>query len=192
MVLNKDIKIVAFVGLAGSGKSVAVDYVTEKGYPKVYFGTAVLGTMAEMGIEHTEANEKAFREDLRVREGKDFIAKLIIRQIHDLINSGQHRIIAESLYSWTEYKALKREFPGEFSVIAVVAPKRLRHRRLLNRPIRPYTQAEADQRDWAEIENLEKGGPITIADHFVINNGTLEHLHEQIDEALNDIEFYND
>lgn len=36
----------------------------------------------------------------------------------------------------------------------------------------------------------EKGGPIAIADHFLINNGSLEHLHEQIDEALDDIKFY--
>lgn len=191
MVLNKDIKIVAFVGLAGSGKSVAVDYITEKGYPKVYFGGIVLDAMTEAGIELTEENEKPFREELRVREGKDFIVKRIINQIHDLINAGQHRVIAESLYSWTEYKALKKEFPGEFYVVAAVAPKRLRHRRLQNRPIRPLTQAEADGRDWAEIENLEKGGPIAIADHFVINDDSLEHLHTQIDKALNDIEFFD-
>jgi len=182
---------VAFVGLAGSGKSVAVDYITEKGYPKVYFGGIVLDAMTEAGIELTEENEKPFREELRVREGKDFIVKRIINQIHDLINAGQHRIIAESLYSWTEYKALKKEFPGEFYVVAAVAPKRLRHRRLQNRPIRPLTQAEADSRDWAEIENLEKGGPIAIADHFVINDGSLEHLHTQIDKALNNIEFFD-
>jgi len=58
-------------------------------------------------------------------------------------------------------------------------------------PIRPLTQAEADSRDWAEIENLEKGGPIAITDHFVINDGNLEHLYEQIDVVLNDIRFFD-
>lgn len=191
MMINKNNKIVAFVGLAGSGKSVAVDYITEKGYPKVYFGDAVLGAMTKAGIEHTQENEKPFREELRAREGNDYIAKIIIGEIHDLINAGQHRIVAESLYSWTEYKALKKEFPGEFTVVAVVTPKRLRHRRLSTRPIRPLTQAEADQRDWAEIENLEKGGPIAIADHYIMNDGDLDHFHKQIDAVLDDIEFLN-
>ena len=189
MEYNKEIKIVAFVGLAGSGKSVAVDYVTAKGYPKVYFGGIVLDAMTEAGLEHTQENEKPFREELRKREGNDFIAKRIIDQIHNLISAGQHQIIADGLYSWTEYKTLKHEFPGELSVIAIVAPKKLRHHRLLTRPIRPLTQSESDQRDWAEIENIEKGGPIAIADHYIINDGDFDHLYKQIDKVLEEIEF---
>ena len=37
-----NIKILAIVGMSGSGKSVAVDYLTGKGYPKVYFGAIKL------------------------------------------------------------------------------------------------------------------------------------------------------
>ena len=189
MTINRNNKIVAFVGLTGSGKSVAVDYITAMGYPKVYFGGVVLDAMTEAGLEHTQENEQPFREALRAREGNDFVAKRIIAQIHDLLDAGQHRIVADGLYTWTEYKALKKEFPGELTVVAIVTPKRLRHRRLLTRPIRPLTQAEADQRDWAEIENLEKGGPIAIADHYIINDGDMDHFHQQIDVILKDIEF---
>lgn len=189
MIVNRNNKIVAFVGLTGSGKSVATDYITAMGYPKVYFGGVVLDAMTEAGLEHTQENEQPFREALRVREGNDFVAKRIIAQIHDLLDAGQHRIVADGLYTWTEYKALKKEFPGELTVVAIVTPKRLRHRRLLTRPIRPLTQAEADQRDWAEIENLEKGGPIAIADHYIMNDGDMDHFHQQIDVILKDIEF---
>jgi dephospho-CoA kinase len=186
--INK-VKIVAFVGLAGAGKSVAVDYVTAKGYPKVYFGGVILDALTEAGLEHTQENEKKFREEVRAREGNDFVAKRIITQINNLISAGQHRIVADGLYSWTEYKTLKHEFPGELSLVAIVAPKKLRHRRLTDRPVRPLTQAEADQRDWAEIEGIEKGGPIAIADHFIINDSNLDHLYEQVDKVLNEIDF---
>jgi len=189
MIRNKKIKIVAFVGLSGAGKSTAADYVTAKGFPKVYFGGVVLDAMIAAGIEDTQENEKTFREELRNREGNDFIARRIIAQIHDLINAGQHHIVADGLYSWTEYKLLKQEFPGELNIVAIVTPRRLRHHRLLNRPVRPMSQFEADQRDWAEIENLEKGGPIAIADHYIINDGTMEYLHEQIEKMLEEIEF---
>ena len=189
MSLNENIKIVAFVGLTGSGKSLAVDYVTKKGYPKVYFGGVILDAMTAAGLDHTQENEQPFREELRAREGKDFVANRIIKQIHDLIDAGQHRIVADGIYTWTEYKAMKSEFPGELNVVAVVAPKHIRHHRLSIRPIRPLTETEANQRDWAEIENLEKGGPIAIADHYIINDGDLDNVYKQIDKVLEEIEF---
>lgn len=183
------IKILAFVGLSGSGKSTAVDYIAQKGYPKVNFGAVILDAMTEAGLAHTQENEKPFREQIRAKYGNDYVAKNIINQIHKLIESGQRRIAADGLYSWTEYKALKKEFPGELIVAAVVATKKLRHRRLLNRPIRPLSQFEADQRDWAEIENLEKGGPIAVADYYIMNNGSFDDLNNQIDKLLSEIKF---
>lgn len=187
----ENVKIIAFVGLTGSGKSTAVDYLTDKGYPKVYFGGIVLNEVAKRGLELTQENEQPIREELREKEGKDFVVKRIITQIHDLIDAGQHRIVADGLYTWTEYKVLKHEFPGELTVVAVVSPKHLRKQRMANRSIRPLTSAQVDQRDWAEIENIEKGGPIAIADYYLINDGNLDRLHEQIDKELEHIDFYS-
>lgn len=183
------IKIIAFVGLTGSGKTEAVNYVVTRGTPKVYFGGVVLGEMKRAGIAWTEENEKQFREEIRRREGKDFVVKRIIAELHSLIEAGQHRIVADGLYTWTEYKLLKHEFPGELIVVAVVAPKHLRHHRLTLRPIRPLTIEEANGRDWAEIENLEKGGPIAIADYFIHNDGNIERLHQQIDALIESLHF---
>ena len=185
----ENIKIVAFVGLTGSGKSEAVKYVVSKNIPRVYFGGVILNAMKNAGIDWTEPNERQFREEIRAREGKDFVVKQIIKEIHDLAAAGQHRIVADGLYTWTEYKALKHEFSRKLSVVAVVAPKRLRHHRLTTRPIRSLTVEEANSRDWAEIENLEKGGPIAIADHFISNDGDLNKLHASVDAVLRDIEF---
>lgn len=188
---NSHVKIVAFVGLPGVGKSSAVDYLTAKGYPKVYFGGVVLQALKDAGLDVTPENEKYMREKLRADEGNDVIVNRIVKQIRELVNAGQHRIIADGLYSWTEYKILKREFPGELTVVAIVAPRHLRHHRLANRPIRPLTAAQAGERDWAEIENLEKGGPIAIADHTIINNKDLDHLYAQLDDELEHIKFYD-
>jgi dephospho-CoA kinase len=188
---HENVKIVAFVGLTGSGKSSAVEYLTNKGYPKVYFGGVIYQAMEAAGIVRTAESETKFREEIREQEGKDFVVNRIVKQIRDLIDAGQHRIIADGIYTWTEYKIMKREFPGELTVVAVVTPKHLRHHRLTTRPERPYTLAEADKRDWAEIENLEKGGPIAIADHYIMNNGNIDHFHQQIDDELDHIKFYS-
>jgi dephospho-CoA kinase len=189
MIHNHNIKILAFVGLAGSGKTTAAEYMTNKGYPKVSFDNIISETMKNRGIEDTAENEKLFRDDLRATRNNDSVVNIISSQIHNLINAGQHRIIVDGLYSWTEYKTLKHEFSGELTVVAVVAPKRVRHRRLTTRPIRPLSQYEADQRDWSDIGDLEKGGPIAIADHFIINDDNTDKLYNQIDMILGEIEF---
>jgi dephospho-CoA kinase len=186
---HENVKIIAFVGLTGSGKSTAVEYMTQKGYPKVYFGGIVLDEVAKRGLELTQENEQPIREELREKEGKDFVVKRIIAQVHKLIEAGQHRIVADGLYTWTEYKALKHEFPGELTVVATVTPKHLRKRRMANRPVRPLNSEQVDQRDWAEIENIEKGGPIAIADYYVMNDKDPDHLYGQVDTILRDIDF---
>lgn len=182
-------KIIALVGLAGSGKSSAVEYLTEKGFPKIYFGGVIYKAMDEAGIEKTWDNQQQFREEIRRKEGKDFVIKRVIKNIHDLINAGQNKIVLDGLYTWSEYKFLKHEFPGQVVVIAIVTPKYLRYQRMAKRIKRPMQPHEVDQRDWSEIENLEKGGPIAIADYFIINDGSLEQLHQKIDAATHDAHF---
>ena len=182
-------KIIALVGLAGSGKSSAVEYLTKKGFPKIYFGGVIYKAMEEAGIEPTWDNQQKFREEIRQREGKDFVIKRVIKNIHDLINAGQNKIVLDGLYTWSEYKILKHEFPGQVVVIAIVTPKHFRYQRMMKRLERPMQPREVDQRDWSEIENLEKGGPIAIADYFIINDSDLTQLHQKIDAVTRDAHF---
>lgn len=178
------IKILSFVGLTGSGKSSAVDYVASRGFPKIYFGGVVYDEMNRRNIEITPESQQKFREEWRAQEGNDVVANKVIEQANNLIQAGQHNILLDSIYSWDEYKAMKRAFPGSLTVVAIILPKRIRYQRLANRPERPFTQEEAKIRDWSEIENLDKGGPIAIADHYIRNDSTPEALREQIDQIL--------
>lgn len=189
MSTHENLKIIAFVGLSGSGKSVAVDYFTEHGHPKVYFGGVILDGLTKLGLEHNQENEKKYREEMREKEGKEFVVERIIQQIRDLQAAGQHRIIADGIYSWSEFKRMKHEFPGELTVVAIVTDRHLRYERMANRPLRPLTQQGVDERDWAEIEGIEKGGPIAIADYFVHNDGTIDALQKRLAEIADAIEF---
>lgn len=184
-----NLKILAFVGLSGSGKTTAVEHFTHKGFPKVYFGGIIYQAMEEAGIAKGEENEHTFRVDIRKREGEDFIVKRIIQQVNDLADSGQHRIIADGLYSWPEYLSLKHAFPGQVSVVAVTAPKAKRYHWLENRTSRPQTHEITTERDRHEIEDIQKGGPIAAADYFVMNNGSFDHLYEQLEAVAHDVGF---
>lgn len=186
---KKDVKIIAFVGMSGSGKSVAVEYLTEKGYPKIYFGGMILKGVKEKGWEINEENEKRFREEIRKTEGNDWVVRQVIKETDKLIEAGQKRIVLDGLYSWTEYKELKKAFPGMLTVVAVVLPKRIRYKRVGKREIRPLNVTEVRERDAAEIENLEKGGPIAAADYFILNSKTMKEFHEDLDKVLSEIDF---
>lgn len=178
-------RIIAPVGMSGTGKSSVVDHLTSKGIPKIYVGGLVVEAVKQLGLAVNEKNEREYREKMRAEHGNDYFMQQAISQVRNLINAGQHTIVIDGLYTWTEYKLLTHEFPGnELIVIAVVTPRQLRHQRLQHRPIRPLTYEEASQRDYTEIENLEKGGPIAIADYYIINDQDLSHLHHEIDSLL--------
>ncbi len=95
----------------------------------------------------------------------------------------------DGVYSWTEYKILRKEFPTEMTVVAIVAPKSLRRKRLAERPERPFNAQEAAERDQTEIENLEKGGPIAIADYYIYNNKDLKSFVADFAALMKEIGF---
>ncbi len=189
--LMDNVKILAIVGMSGSGKSVAVDYLISKGYPKVYFGGMIYKEMEKRGIPRTEdgESEKKFREEIRETEGKDWVVRQVIAETQDLISAGQKRIVLDGVYSWTEYCTLKHEFPKCLTFIAVVVDKGLRYERVAVRPGRAFDGNAIRERDRSEIENLEKGGPIAAADYYILNNGTIEDCNTRLDEILKEIGF---
>jgi len=183
------VKILAVVGMSGSGKSAVVEYLAGKNIPKVCFNSVVYEVMAEEGIERTAESERMYRKQIREREGKDFLAKRTIEKIKNLIDAGQKRIVLDGPQSWTEYKVLKKEFPKEVKVVATISPRKLRHERMVKRAERLLEIREMNERDWSEIEDIEKGGPIANADYYIENSGTVKELHENVKKLLNEIEF---
>ena len=186
-----NVKIIAVVGMSGSGKSVVVDYLTKKGYPKVYFGGMIYKEMEKRGIPRTEdgESEKKFREEIREQEGKDWVVRQVIAETKNLIAAGQKRIVLDGVYSWTEYKTLKHEFPKSLTFIAVVVDKKLRYDRVSKRPERSFDTAAIRERDYSEIENLEKGGPIAAADYYILNNSTVDYIEDRLEEILKEVDF---
>jgi dephospho-CoA kinase len=175
--------VLAFVGMPGSGKSTCVEYLSEKNITSVYFGGVVVDEAKRRYGEANETNEKKVREEMRKQDGMAAIAMRALPKIDELLQ--EHDIvIADGLYSWSEYKILKDKYGTQLVVIAVAAPRHIRHQRLANRTVRPLTEAEVSAREYAEIENIEKGGPIANADYTVVNDDQPENMHKKLDDIL--------
>lgn len=177
-------KIIVFVGMPGAGKSYCVEYLENAGVPSVYFGGITIDEIKSRGLEVNEKNEKFVREDIRAKEGKAAYALRILDKIEKFFGEGNDKVVADGLYSWTEYKAFKDKFGENAVIIAITAPRKVRHQRLEKRPVRPLTEEEVSSREYAEIENLEKGGPIANADYTIVNNRTPEDMITQLEEIL--------
>ncbi len=173
-------KIVAIVGMCGSGKSIASKYFEDLGYKNVYFGGVTMGKLKEAGLEVTPENEKMMREKLRRELGMGAYAKVLLPRILEL--SKDYDVVLDGLYSWSELKILEEEF--DMRTIAIVCDKNLRYDRLSKRDIRPFNNEEAKKRDITEIENIEKAGPIAYADYFIYNNGSMEEYYKRLDEII--------
>ncbi|MBR6708400.1 MAG: dephospho-CoA kinase, partial [Clostridia bacterium] len=166
----------------GSGKSVATEFFCENGWEKIYFGGLTMDVLAERGLPKNEANERAVRESLRAEHGPGAFAKLLLPRIEE--TAKRSNTVLDGLYSWSEYKELKAHFGDALTVLAVVTPRLLRYERLAVRTVRPLSFEDSQKRDFAEIENIEKGGPIAIADVYADNSGDVEALREQLKKLL--------
>ena len=178
-------RIVAIVGMCGSGKSVASDLLEKKGFSRVYFGGVTMDKLKEKGLEVTPENEKMMREKLREDLGMGAFATILLPKIKELAETGN--VVLDGLYSWDEYKILDNEFKKQMVTIGIVCDKKIRYSRLKKREIRPLTGSEARDRDLSEIENIAKAPPIAYADYYIFNNGTLEDYEKRLDEIIRQI-----
>lgn len=176
-------KLLAIVGMCGSGKSIASDYLVEKGWNKIYFGGVTMDKLKESNLEINPENEKMMREKLRQDYGMAAYAILLLPKIKESLKSSD--TVLDGLYSWDEYKVLKDEFGDNLRLLAITADRPLRYQRLTTREFRPLTEEEAYKRDIAEIENLAKGGPIAISDYYILNNFGVDEYINNLEEIIN-------
>lgn len=179
-------KIIAVVGMSGTGKSVVTDYLEEANWKKLYFGGITYKLMEEAGIERTPdgKSEKEFREKLRRDHGPECYAKFLEPDIRAALEVGN--VVLDGLYSWYEYKYLIERFP-ELKLVCVVTDKKIRYERVAIRKDRPFDREAIEYRDISEIENLAKGGPIAYADYYILNNGSVEDEVERLKEILEEV-----
>ncbi len=151
----------------------------DKGFVTVRFGDVTDEELKKQGLELTEENERPVREAFRKKHGMAAYAILNLPRIDAAL--AKSNVVVDGLYSWEEYDYLKTHYGDDFMVVAVWSSPETRYARLSSRKVRPLTAKEAAGRDHAEIQNLDKGGPIAMADFTVINESSVNDLKKEVE-----------
>jgi len=175
-------KVVAIVGMAGSGKSEVARVFEQSGFSIIRFGDITDQEVKRRGLELNEENERHVRQELRKEHGMAAYAMLNLPRIDQALLS--INVVVDGLYSWEEYTLMKSRFENDLYVVAIWASPRTRYMRLAGRKVRPLTTEQAATRDNAEIEKVNKGGPIAMADFTIINESSLQELHQQTEKVV--------
>jgi dephospho-CoA kinase len=184
-------KLIAIVGMCGSGKTTAADMLVEHDFQFIRFGQICLDEVQKRGLEVNEQNEKRVREQIRQEHGMGAFATLNIPKFDELLEKGN--VVADGLYSWTEYKILKEKYGEQIITLIIYASPKTRYARLAGRErpaddkearFRVISPEDAKARDYAEIENIEKAGPTAMADYLINNEGELETLKAEVEKFI--------
>jgi len=175
-------RVVAIVGMPGAGKSEVAKVFEEDGFSRIRFGDLTDEEIKKRDLKLNEENERYIREILRRDYGMAAYAKLSLPRINSALKYSS--VVVDGLYSWEEYNLLKEYYGEDFGVVAVWASPKIRYARLTGRGSRKLTLEEALSRDRAELENLNKAGPIAMADFTILNESSLKNLKKETKKII--------
>lgn len=175
--------ILALAGLAGSGKTTAIGMLSKSGFgASVYVGQIVTDEVARRGLKPTPANERAVRKDMREREGMHVLAERALPAIGRLASNGNALI--DAIYNREEYDAYAAVFGRSLKILGISASFDLRAKRLADRVERPISLPDLKRRDEFEVGVLGLDVVLSIADHRLANEGSLDELEDALKDLL--------
>ncbi len=174
--------VIGFVGFPGSGKSEATIIAQAEGFFPVAMGDAVRSHMQRLGIEPSEKNVGTIANKLRAEYGMDVIAKMRIPVVRALT---AQKVVIDGIRGIAEVNAFKREFKGDFKLIAINASPEIRFKRVKerSRPDDPSSFQRFEEKDKRELAwGLEEA--LGAAEYSIQNEGTLEELNAKVSSLL--------
>jgi len=172
--------VICLTGMPGSGKSVVARVAREMGFDVISMGDAVRAEARRRGLEPTGPNMRSLMLELRSERGPAAVAELCF----PLIDKAGPEVLIEGIRSLEEVEAFNVRY-GRVVLVAVHSSPKTRFERLRarGRPDDPRDWQEFLERDKAEL-SVGIGSAIAMADHMIVNEGTLEELAEEARELL--------
>ena len=175
--------LIGLTGRNAAGKGEVAEYLKKKSFYYYSLSDVIRDEIRSRGQQPTREILIQVGNELRQKYGAHVLAERILSKIED----DKHYII-DSIRNPSEVDAFRAA--KHFKLIRVEAPAEVRFQRICGAEAR---KRSADPDGFMELENREATGDATsqnllkvesMADHAVVNDGSLEKLYQQVDQLL--------
>ncbi len=181
-------KVVATVGLPGSGKSVFEDVAEELDVPVVSMGDVIRREVSRRGLERTDENMGRVAVELREEEGDAAVAERCVDLVRDAVEESESDVVlVDGVRGQAEVERFRDEFGDDLEVVAIEVPFDVRLERLRERAREDDMSSEEELRRRDERERgYGLGEAMEEADIRVENLGTINEFKEVVRGILQD------
>lgn len=172
-------KVIAFTGMPGAGKTEAVAAARELSIPVVSMGDEVRKETERRGLPLTDEHVGEVAEEMRRTHGMDVWARRCLEKI-----GGEWVVIVDGIRNHEEVELFRSTIP-DFILVAIHASPAVRYQRLMARG-REDDGLRVDELKVREKRELSwgLGDVIAMADIVVVNEGSLAAFRKKIKELL--------
>ncbi len=167
-------KIFVVVGMPASGKNIARIYAEKEGIPYYATGDIVRAELKKRDIKPDPGSMARLSDELRGQDGMG-VTRLALDAA---LNESAPAVFLEGMRSMPEIKLIREG--ADCTVVAFVAPCRVRKERIMSRGRADDSADAFDERDSREIA-YGAAVPVALADAYILNDGTMDdamnHLH---------------
>jgi dephospho-CoA kinase len=180
--------ILGITGTIGAGKGTVVDHMKQKGFLHYSARAFIVREIERRGLPVSRDTMVLVANDLRAAHSPSYI---ITSLYNEAAGNGKNAVI-ESIRTEGEVQALRQK--NHFHLIAIDADPKLRYERIVLRgtatdriSFEKFLSDEAREMHATDPNKQNLARCIELADHRIMNNGSVEALHDQIDRLLPNI-----
>lgn len=178
-------KIIAFTGMAGSGKSTAVEVAKELNLFVFRMGDLIWEEVKKRGLELKDENVGKIATEERKKFGYGIWAERTIKKIKNL---NEKVVIIDGLRGKEEIEVYRKAFKKHFVLIAIFSQRKKRYERIKARKRVDdiFTIENFNERDKRELK-WGLGNSIALADYLIINEESLRKFRNKIKNLLKEL-----
>ena len=175
-------RVIAFTGMPGAGKSVAVEVAKKHGIPVLRMGDFIWEEVRRRGLPIDSGSVAEVAMQMRTDFGPGVWAEKTVDRLKSLhVDVG----VIDGVRSEAELEVFRHRLGHDFTLVAIHASRPTRMQRLLERGRDDDVQDEGQfiARDEREL-GWGLGRVIALADIMLVNEDSMPDLGEQVERIL--------